>query len=331
MLKESVIATTAMSSFNNAALLAPFFAVVGLLTLPLLWIVYMYSHSFSLKFGWNKHNMDNLVGFWSSLFLIVWLLLGGGNYAVMRDSVSLLPVLNGAMLLALVAVVTQKSFQLDYVSKIQSKKIRFIMIVALFLMAGMSGYGNLWYMLLQIVAVISGIIVGIYVRKNIGLIPLNVFICIMMAILVLMQPEFFRFGQLGNLTVVHLLAIVITGLCAITALTTKYIRARGRIHHSAYIKLKWLFRIMSLLAFVLFMSTESVPIFIGFLMATWSLEMLSIYHSEDISENVSKQSFANLLICVGILIICPAVSGIGVLYLASLSKKISFKEFLALL
>ena len=161
--------------------------------------------------------------------------------------------------------------------------------------------------------------------------PVNVLLMIILTILILMQPEFFRFGQLGNLTFVHLLAIVITGFFAVTALVTRYVRPRAKIHESAYVKLKWLFRIVSLLALVLFILTESVPIFIGLIASIGLLEMLSVYHAKTIFTDIYKQSFADLLICIGTIMICPAVSGVGVLYLASVSGKAKVSEFLGLL
>ena len=331
MLKESLVATTALSSFNNAALYAPFFAMVGLLTLPLLWIVYLYARDFEIKFGWNNHNRDNQISFWSSLFLVVWLLLCGGNYAVIRDGISLLPVLIAGVMFILMAIVTQKSIQLNYMARLKSVWVRLIILFALFLMVAAYGYENILGMLLQFSAILSGIIVGVFMRKNISLIPSSVAVFLTTIVLILMQPEFFRFGQLGNLTVVHLLSIVITGFCAVTALTARYVRACNRIHQSAYIKLKWLFRIFSLLALVLFILTESVPVFMGLLCAICSSEILSIYHSKNTFENISKQSLAYFLICVGIVMICPAVSGLGALYLSALPDRAKIADVLALL
>lgn len=332
MLNESLIATTALSSFNNAALFSPFFATVGLLTLPLLWIVYLYARNIESQIGWNNNQtLDNNVGFFSSLFLMLWVMLFGGNYAVIRDGISWLPILVGLVLFVSTAIVVRKSVLLGYMAKIKSKKIRLFIFFMFVLMAGVSGYGNAWTILVQISAVLCGVIVGLCVRKNISLVPTSVFLMTLMSVLVLMQPEFFRFGQLGNLTVVHLLAIVATGMTAITALTTRYIHARSRIYHSAYVKLKWLFRIASILALVLFVLTESVPVFLGLIGAVGALEALSIYHSKNISESMYKQSVACLLICVGTIIICPALAGVGVFYLATISKRAKFAEFMALL
>ena len=160
---------------------------------------------------------------------------------------------------------------------------------------------------------------------------MTVVIFALMTALILMQPEYFRFGQLGHLTLIHLIGIISTGFFAITTLTTKYIKARSKIYQSAFIKLKWFLRIITLLALILFVSTESVPVFIGLLVAMGLLETLSIYHSKKISDTIFKQSWAMMMICFGVIIICPAISALGIVSLTFASNKANTKDFLRLL
>ena len=330
MFNDAVVATTALSSFNNAALYSPFFFVVGLFMLPLLFVVYLYSNDFVLKFG-LRDNTDDQIGFFSALFLALWLMLFGGNYAVMRDGISLLPVLIAVVLFCLMGMAAQKCVQLGYINKVQNKKTQLFLFVALMVIAGFSAMPTWWGILLQISAVLCGIIVGCRTKRNLRLITFLVLVLTLVVVLVLMQPEFFRFGQLGNLTIIHLLAVMFAGFCAITVFMTRYIRPRGKIHHSAYIKLKWLFRIILLLAFVLLISTESVPVFVGLVSTIGLLEALSIYHSKNIPENMQKQSCAILLMCVGAILICPVLMGLGILYWATIDRKANMAEFLKLL
>ena len=72
MFDDFFIASTAISSFNNAALLNPFFFSVGLLMLPLLYIVFLYGYDIAIKFGWTNHNIENKTGFWNVCFLALW-------------------------------------------------------------------------------------------------------------------------------------------------------------------------------------------------------------------------------------------------------------------
>ena len=326
MFNDVFITPTALSSFNNAALYSPFFMAVGLLTLPVLFILYLYGDDFIAKLGWKNHSIDDYVAFFSSMFLSFWLMLFGGNYAVIRDDVSVLPLSIAFVLCFLMIIVAQKSVRLGYVKNFRKMFVPLVILLAVF-----SAPSNLVGILLQVSAILCGLMIGWTVRKNIPLIPLNSLILLMMVVLVFMQPEFFRFGQLGNLTPIHEFAVVFAGFCAITSVVTKYVHARDRIHDSAYIKLKWLCRIMSLLAFVLFLMTESVPVFIGLICAFGVMGALSVYHMKRISGGFSQSAFALLLISVGIIIICPVLSAIGTIYLAADGNKITAKDFMELL
>lgn len=331
MFENMLIVNTALSSFNNAALYAPFFLVVGLMLMPLFFMTYVYGTDFVAKLGWNRGNFDSQINFWTALSLMLWLMLFGGNYAVIRDGISVVSVVIAVVLFVLMINVVQNSIQLHYFSKIHKKKYIMGILSVLALMAFFSSGNNWFEFLLQISAIFCGFIVGVYAKKDAKIILGNIIVLGVMTVLVLMQPEFFRFGQMGNLTPIHIFSIIFVGFCAITALTTKYVRAHGQIRRSVYIKLKWLLRIVALLAFLLFVSTESVPVFIGFILSIGLSESLTIYHRKSVPDDLYKYSFAVLLISFGILIICPLISAIGVLYLSSESKDIKYPDLLGLL
>ena len=331
MFNDMLILSTAISSFNNAALYSPFFFVVGLLTVPLFFMVYVYGKDFVSKLGWNENNFDNQISFWIALNLLAWLMLFGGNYAVIRDGISLLPVLISFILFGFTIIAVQKSIKLNYLKKLRNKKLKWLLFFVLLLMTVFSSVWTWWGVLLQISAVVCGMIIGSRLKKNISLMPWIVVMLTLVVVAVLMQPEYFRFGQLGNLTVVHLFGLVFAGFSAITAIVARYTNPRGRVHQSAYVKLKWLFRIMSVLAFVLFCMTESVPVFVGLIGALGLLEMLSIYHSKNISENVSKLGLAMLMMAVGVIIICPIITALGIIYASVETNGIKFKDFAGLL
>lgn len=328
MFDDMLIVSTAISSFNNAALYSPLFFVIGLLNIPLFFMVYVYGKDFVSKIGWNIDNFNDQIMLWISITLMLWLMLFGGNYAVIRDGISLLPVLIALVLFCLTVLMVQKIVKLKYFEKI--RKSRWIILVALMLMAGFSSVGTWWGILLQISAVLCGMIVGCRIKKNFSLIPSVAFLLGTLVVLILMQPEYFRFGQLGNLTAVHLFSVIFAGWCAVTALVTRFVNQRGRIHQSAYVKLKWLGRIVSFLAFILFLSTESVPVFIGLVLSLGWTESLSVYHSKNIPENVSFQALAMLMVAVGIIIICPVISAMGIVLLSKYGK-LKSQDYRALL
>ena len=331
MLNDIFIATTAVSSFNNAALLNPLFLSAGILALPLFFMVYFYGRDFVTRFGWNNQNVESKTEFWLTGSLAFWVLLFGGNYAVIRDSMSCLPLGLSVILFFLMIVISNIAVKFKYFELLHSSKLKWAIILAVFLGAVCSGIMTWWGILLQISAILCGAIVGCRLKTNRSWLSMTVVIFALMTTLILMQPEYFRFGQLGHLTLIHLIGIVLTGFFAMTTLMTKYIKARLKIHQTAFIKLKWLLRIVALLALILFAATESVPVFIGLLLAVGLLEALSIYHDKKISDTMFKQSWAMMMICFGIIIICPVISALGIVYLTFISNKVSVRDFMRLL
>ena len=331
MFNDTAIVATAISSFNNAALYGPYFFVVALFSLPLFFMVFLYGRDFVSRFGLNGPDFESKIGFWGVVSLVLWLLLIGGNYAVIRDSISLLPVMIALVLFGSVVFVTNRLKKLNYLKKIYDKKSRWFVFGLLLILAGFSAMPNWWGILLQLSAVVCGMIVGDRLHKNISDVLASLIVFGTTTILLLMQPEYFRFGQLGNLTFIHVLALLLCGFFCVTTLAAGYVKAKSKIYNSAYIKLKWLFRIMSLLALILFVLTESVPVFVGLLLCCMMNEMLTIYHSKVFPEHIFKQSFACILICFGIMIICPLITVFGIVYLLSLPNKIKIKDFTGLL
>lgn len=330
MFNELSVVSTAVSSFNNAALFSPYFFVFALLSLPLFYVVYLYSGDILARLKWNN-DIEHKISFWSVLFLVCWLLMFGGNYAVIRDGISLLPVAIACILFVSMIYIVQQATKLNYLGFLKNKKVRWLTVGILLILTVFSAKPDLYGILLQLSAVVCGVIVGSRLHKNISNVSLSAVIFGTMAALILMQPEYFRFGQLGNLTFVHLLSLLITGFFAVTVLTVKYTNARSKIYESAYIKLKWLCRILGILALVLFGLTESVPVFAGLLFVIAVSEMLTIYHSKSKVDIISKQSLALLLMCFGFLVICPVISCLGILYISKLPGKLESKDFYGLL
>lgn len=331
MFNDMFVVSTALNSFNNAALLNPLFLSVGVLTIPLFLLVIFYGRDFVSRFGWNSQNTKSQISFWFACFLVLWMLLFGGNYAVIRDGISLVPFVLSVILFVLMIIISNNMVTLKYINKLQQSKSKWLLFFVLLFGAVFSGVMTWWGILLQVSAVISGLIVGCRLNRHYSWFCLIDFICIGMTVLILMQPEYFRFGQLGNLTIIHLTAIMLVSWFAVTALVAKYVNARGKIRQSAFIKLKWLLRIVAVLAVILFISTESVPVLIGLLFVVGLLESLSVYHSLNICSGLYQYAWAIMLVVFGIIIICPGISALGILYLTLIPAKIHIKDFLRLL
>ena len=330
MFNDMLIAKTAISSFNNAALYGAYFFAVGLLSIPLFYVVDLFGRDILARLKFNK-DTEAKISFWSVLFMAFWLLIFGGNYAVIRDGISVLPVAVSIVLFVSMIFITKYSLKLNYLDKIGDKKSSRIALFILLLLSAFSAMPSFYGILLQVSAVLCGIIVGSRLHKNVSDICTSTLLFGTVTTLILMQPEYFRFGQLGNLTILHLFALLAVGFFAVTSLVARYTNARSKIYESAYIKLKWLFRILAFLALVLFVLTESVPVFLGLLGVVGISEMLTIYHSKKISTNISKQAWALMLVCFGIIIMCPVISCLGVLCLSNMPEKIQIKDFVGLL
>lgn len=330
MFDDFSIVTTAVSSFNNAALFGACFFATGLLCLPLFYFARLYAGDILAHLNWKK-DIEKKIGFWGVFTMVFWMLIFGGNYAVIRDGISLLPLIIAFVLFFSFVYITKSFIELNYLTFFNDKKIKWLTAFVLVMLTIVSAKPDLYGILLQLSAVVCGIIVGSRFHKNISDICWSVLIFGTVTVLILMQPEYFRFGQLGNLTMIHLAALLFVGFFAITALVGKYAKARSKIHESAYIKLKWLFRILAALALVLFALTESVPVFVGLLFVVGLSEILTIYHSKQISGKMYKQSWALLLFSFGVIITCPVISCLGILYMSTLTDNIKIQDFTRLL
>ena len=92
-----------------------------------------------------------------------------------------------------------------------------------------------------------------------------------------------------------------------------------------------MFRIFSILALVLFLLTESVPIFIGLLVCIGISECLTVYHSKNINNDIIKMSISLFLLCFGVITICPLISSLGIIYMLYNPNNIKAKDYIDLL
>ena len=97
MLNDMIIVQSAASAFNNAALAAPAFLLWAILMLPLYVAIYWFGGEFMARIGWNRNNLLGKVSFWTVVFVFAWTVMFGGNYAVLRDNLSVLPMLTAVI------------------------------------------------------------------------------------------------------------------------------------------------------------------------------------------------------------------------------------------
>lgn len=311
MLNDMAIVQSAASAFNNAALFEPAFLWWAILMLPLYVAVYWYGCDFMARIGWNRGNLLAKVSFWTVVFGGVWTVLFSGNYAVLRDDLSVLPMLTA------VIVFLSSLFVSSHLRDVALPHMRWkqwLFVLAVLVMVGSSDTHVWWGPLLQISALLGGALFGRFAGGAMR--PMGGTVLIMMTIIiaVLMQPEFFRFGQLGNLTVFHLLAILLFGIVSVATVVVSNVRSKNKIQDSLFIKLKWLWRVACLLGCALFMLTEAVPVLLGTLIAFAVMFIMSVWHAKNINNALGDKLFAVSLFLFGVICVMPVVSAMGILY-----------------
>ena len=218
-----------------------------------------------------------------------WVVLMGGNYAVLRDNISLLPWVTAAVLFVscIFIGINTRAIKLPiwYGPKNATNRRRWIMNIIVLLCClvpvGLSGMLNWWGPILQIVAVIAGLILGRYSGRQMRAVPCTLGVMFVTVIAILMQSELWRFGQLGNLTPIHLLWVLGTGIVIAAA-----------------------------------MAINLVPIFIAGVVAAFISFGLSVWHAESISGELGNWMLAWAIILFGVLIDVATITAIGIVWIA---------------
>jgi hypothetical protein len=325
MLEESLVVSSALSAFNNAALLAPAFLWDAVLCIPLFAVVFWFGRYAAPRLNISSYITVPRATFWTILITALWCVLFGGNYAVLRDGTSVLPwVLSGILFLSTLFIGgATRAIRLPLwygaAATPQSHKwiINILVLLAILVPVAACNLQNLWVGLVQVLAICLGFAIGRWTRYQINGTFCLFAIMFGVTVAVLMQPEFFRFGQLGNLTPLHLLWILGSGISFAVAIGINSVRPSGRIHNSAYIKIKWLLRLLFGLCAVLFLLTESVPMFVSTVVFTLFLTLLSVRHAQQISPQLPARMLGLALVMFGVLIGTPTITCVGLLLLAT--------------
>ena len=315
MFDDAIIVQSAISAFNNAALVAPAFFWSALLTLPLYAVVWKFGDKIAEFLRWSRGNITMRVALWTVIITIGWIVLFGGNYGVLRDDTSTLPFM--------VAAITFVSavFIGSYTRNIKLFRRENWIYIAIVLMAlGISDMHAWWGPLLQIGAAFGGFIIGRRAKMEMPAVPGVLLVSGATVTAMLMQPEYFRFGQLGNLTWIHLLFVVVFGVSGATTIALRNINTSGQIHDSAYVKLKWMIRFVVALGIALFIMTESVPVFLGVATAAFLSGALTVWHAKKIPDALDEKWFALTIMLFGILITMPVITAIGIVYFVNLPQ-----------
>lgn len=318
MFDDVVIVQSAVSAFNNAALAAPAFLWWGLLAIPVFFMTYFCGNAFLDKIGWTRDRLLNRVSVATVALTLCWVILFSGNYGVLRDAASVLPFMVAAIVFvsSLFIGSNMRGAALPvWRGTSRSHKLKMTAFVAVVLLAvGLSDTHAWWGPILQIGALVGGMLLGRAMRGVWRAVAGTVLVVIATSVAILMQPEFFRFGQLGSLTIAHLGALMAVGVLGAATVALRNVAPHGRIHDSAYVKLKWMARFLTLFCMALFILTESVPVFLGMIAVAFLSFALSIFHVRVVSVSLSGKMFAAMLGAFGIITTMPAITVLGILY-----------------
>lgn len=330
MFEDTVVVQSAVSAFNNAALVAPAFLWWAILMLPLFAMVYLYGNDFIARIGWTRQNMLSRMCLTTVAMILCWVVVFGGNYAVLRDRITVLPFLVALIVFlstVFVASHTQQVKLPKWRGAPRRKRVRIAAFVAMVLLiVGLSDTHTWWGPMLQIVAFCAGCVVGRRARTEMRPVPGVTMIVMATMVAMLMQPEFFRFGQLGALSPFHLLFLLAGGVVAAALTVLRNVNVRGRVHRSAYIKLKWMARFVAALGIVLFVMTESVPVFLGTVAVFGASFALSVWHASKVPENLDNAAFAIMLMIFGTITVMPVITAMGLVWFMNLEHRPTWRD-----
>lgn len=335
MFDNAMIVQSAISAFNNAALVAPAFLWWAVLALPLFALVYFCGNAFVERIGWNSRNFMARASLTCVILTLAWVVLFGGNYAVLRDNATVLPFMIAAIVFVASVFIGSNFKNLNLPRFRGASRGRrwgiFAAWTLIFAAVGLSDMHAWWGPLLQIGAFGGGLLVGRMARGEMRPVAGTVLVILATTVAILMQPEFFRFGQLGALTPVHLLFLILVAMAVAATVALRNMRPRGFIRHSAYVKLKWLGRFIAVLCMALFVLTESVPIFLGMTFVFFLVFAMSVMHMDSVPERADEKMFAVVMMLFGVITTMPAITGLGILYWMNLPRVTTWRDIRFLL
>lgn len=312
MLEDVIVVQSAISAFNNAALWGAAFFWSALLMTPLFVFVYLFADTIREKLGWKINNVTEKSVPWGMGLVGLWVLLIGGNYAVLRDGATVLPFVLGGILVLSASVVVAFCHDADIKHK---KKYRWLLWFVL-LMLGIDILFDArdWMeIVVPVGAVALGGGIGRFIGKKNSTISALTIVMMTVVMAVLMQPEFFRFGQLGSLTVLHLLSVILLALALVAVFVLQNFQAENKISRSIYVKIKWLMRVLVLLCGALFLLTEALPVFFCMVALFFVWFVVAVRHQSSISPMLKQQFFALALFLFGVITVMPVISVMGIL------------------
>lgn len=318
MFDPTLVVQSAISSFNNIALRSPDFFWSALLCLPVFVVFWVFAPQISARFLPDSKKRLKTIATWGIAFIAVWL-FSHESFNALRDGVSLgISALTAVCVFVLALFAGWKIPPISNFVKIKEKwrnKIDIVTPVIIAALVGFCAWGTWQTILVQFIAALFGFYSGrLMIWRNrrqmdsywmvIGLIAILTFGLVM-------QPEFFRFGQLGHLTILHIFFLTAALVASTSCIMMRLVRPTGWLRKSWYTRLMWLARSFCILIFVLFVLTESALAFAALAAFAIAQEFIAIRHRPETDANTLKNASEDMWILslglFGLLTAMPAM------------------------
>ncbi|MDR2268652.1 MAG: hypothetical protein LBD94_00530 [Rickettsiales bacterium] len=332
------IVASAITSFNNAALVEPNFVWTAVLMLPVFIAVWKIAPELLDFFFPGKKSRDYNFAFLAEAMLVVWLIFNHGNWQSIRDGTGFLPYLVSAVLFLLCRDVMARLCEMNpkmpvwwrKIDRRTRKWIKIGILLSTVAVVAASAIQEFNFISLQINAVMFGIAAGYFGRKSAA--PVNYLMMVMtvLAVGIAMQPEYFRFGQLGRLSFAHLAALAFIVMLGAVIFVFRNFNPSGFIRDNHYRYVKWFMRLGTLLALILFVMTESVPVLLGFCASAAVTSWFAVKHSDRNTDVfvLSGNLWAMMMFVFGMMTFMPVISIIGILCWKNNNGKLFWQNLL---
>jgi predicted small integral membrane protein len=340
MIDSSLVVQSAASSFNNAALSAPDFFWTAVLSLPIFIATALFSGALNAKFFSDDKTSNRTLTLVIAGTMVVWLLTRG-SYAVLRDGISHVHLLCAFALFWGAGILTREALAAPrpaFLEKMTSKGRR--LFIAALSVAGIAvlGYSapSTWQGFgLMAGSAALGILTGRLLHrrnKSLGSVYSSLSVLgFVLATGMVMQPEFFRFGQLGNLTVILLCFLAAFVFFAVANIVLRHVKPAAWISHFWYKKFLLLIGLGVLLVFAMFLITESVLAFLVLAAACGCATLLIAKHQPKSAIRETREFGAQLwswaLALFGILIGQPVLVCLAILVWKSTPREKFWETF----
>jgi len=326
MFDSSLIVQSALSSFNNAALSAPDFFWNAVLAIPIFIIAWLFGAQIVEKILPDTKTRNAAVSVLAVASIFIWV-LAHQSFDALRDF-SWVGILVAVVQCGAAAFLSRRYYAAgvrlgDYINVNTKWKNRtdYAVPAVIVIIAGLCGEWTWTGAALSAGATAIGWAAGYFLNKwkrpEFSSATVTVFLMGIVSYGLIMQPEFFRFGQMGRLTAIHLVFVAAAGAAMAVYLVMHFIRPRGRFGNLFYKNGQIFMGLVMLLLAAMLIITESALLFIAIAVAASASAYLFVRHTPesgaDRLRGITNRFWLLSLGLFGILTLMPALVAAAVI------------------